>query len=87
MLGGLAVCTLQDTAVLGGGRCYVVRGLFQPDLWIGINCTMAGPQIYMQQRIGKVLWILLFSFVLHVRLLLPMAIDGRIIDSMIWFLL
>jgi hypothetical protein len=44
VLGGLAVCTLKETAVLGGGRCYVVRGLFQPVLWIGIDRTLAGAQ-------------------------------------------
>jgi hypothetical protein len=51
MLGGLAVCTLKETVVLGGGRCYVVRGLFQPVLWIGIDRTLAGPQnVYAREN-------------------------------------
>jgi hypothetical protein len=50
-LGGLAVSTLKETAVLGGGRCYVVRGLFQPVLWVGIDRTLAGAQkIYAEEN-------------------------------------
>jgi hypothetical protein len=44
MLGVFALCTLQGMEVLGGGWCYLVRGLFQPDLWIEIDRTLAGPQ-------------------------------------------
>jgi hypothetical protein len=73
--------------VLGGGRCYVVRGLFQPVLWIGIDRTLAGQQeVYAgENREGTLDFAI--SFFLHLRLLLALAIDGRIIDSMKWFLL
>jgi hypothetical protein len=38
----VAVCMLQEMVVLGGGRCYVVGGLFQSVLWVEIDSVMVG---------------------------------------------